>query len=46
MMTLTGAQIDGVLEQQWDGQGTSPKVLQVSDGFTYTWSASGAARQR
>ena len=44
-MTLTGAQIDRVLEQQWDGQGTSPKVLQVSNGLTYTWSASGAARQ-
>ena len=40
-MTLTGAQIDRVLEQQWDGQGTSPKVLQVSNGLTYTWSASG-----
>ena len=36
-LTLTGAQIDRVLEQQWDGQGTSPKVLQVSDGLTYTW---------
>jgi 5'-nucleotidase len=39
-MTLTGAQIDRVLEQQWDGQGTNPKVLQVSKGLTYTWSAS------
>jgi 5'-nucleotidase len=39
-LTLTGAQIDRVLEQQWDGQGTSPKVLQVSNGLTYTWSAS------
>ena len=27
-LTLTGAQIDRVLEQQWDGQGTTPKVLQ------------------
>ena len=26
-MTLTGAQIDRALEQQWDGQGTEPKVL-------------------
>ena len=32
-LTLTGAQIDRVLEQQWDGQGTSPKVLQVSGGL-------------
>ena len=39
-MTLTGAQIDRVLEQQWDGQGTNPKVLQVSKGLTDTWSAS------
>jgi 5'-nucleotidase len=45
-MTLTGAQIDRVLEQQWDGQGTSPKVLQVSNGLTYTWSASGALGSR
>ena len=35
-MTLTGAQIDTLLEQQWVGQ-TSPRILQVSDGFTYTW---------
>jgi 5'-nucleotidase len=45
-MTLTGAQIDRALEQQWDGQGTSPKVLQVSGGFTYTWSASGPLGSR
>ncbi|MBK5267129.1 MAG: bifunctional metallophosphatase/5'-nucleotidase [Acidimicrobiia bacterium] len=35
-MTLTGTQIDTLLEQQWVGQ-TSPRILQVSDGFTYTW---------
>jgi 5'-nucleotidase len=45
-LTLTGAQIDRVLEQQWDGQGTSPKVLQVSNGLTYTWSASGPLGSR
>jgi 5'-nucleotidase len=45
-MTLTGAQIKRVLEQQWDGQGTNPKVLQVSKGFTYTWSASGPLGSR
>ena len=45
-LSLTGAQIDRVLEQQWDGQGTSPKVLQVSKGFTYTWSASGPLGSR
>jgi 5'-nucleotidase len=37
-MTLTGAQIDTLLEQQWVGQ-TSPRILQVSDGFSYTWDA-------
>ncbi len=37
-MTLTGAQIDTLLEQQWVGQ-TSARILQVSDGFTYTWDA-------
>jgi 5'-nucleotidase len=45
-LTLTGAQIDRALEQQWDGQGTTPKVLQVSGGFTYTWSASGPLGSR
>jgi 5'-nucleotidase len=38
-MTLTGTQIDTLLEQQWEGQGGSPRILQVSDGFTYTWDA-------
>ena len=39
---LTGAQLKEVLEQQFQGhQGqTSTKILQVSAGFTYTWSAS------
>lgn len=38
-MSLTGAQIHGLLEQQWIGR-TSPSILQVSTGFTYTWDAS------
>ncbi len=38
-MTLTGAQIHALLVQQWVGQ-SSPRILQVSDGFTYTWDAS------
>ena len=43
-MTLTGAQIDTLLEQQFVGCGqSSNRILQVSAGFTYTWSASGAA---
>jgi 5'-nucleotidase len=42
--TFTGAQIKEVLEQQFAGyQGQSTtKYLQVSNGFTYTWSASAA----
>jgi 5'-nucleotidase len=35
-MTLSGAQIYDLLEEQWDGQ-PFPRILQVSDGFTYTW---------
>jgi 5'-nucleotidase len=41
-MTLTGAQIERVLEEQFVGcTSTSARVLQVSAGFTYTWTASG-----
>lgn len=40
-MTLTGTQIDTLLEQQWVGQ-TSPRILQVSEGFTYTWDSAAA----
>lgn len=40
-MTLTGAQVKTLLEQQWVGQ-TSPRILQVS-GITYSWSASAPA---
>jgi 5'-nucleotidase len=43
-MTLTGAQIDTLLEQQFVGCGqSSNRILQVSAGFSYTWSAGGAA---
>ncbi len=38
-MTLTGAQLDTLLEQQWCGQ-AFPRILQVSAGFTYTWDSS------
>ena len=39
-MTLTGAQIERLLEQQFAPctSGTN-RILQVSDGFTYTWNA-------
>jgi 5'-nucleotidase len=40
-MTLTGAHIDTLLEQQFDNPGAGQmRVLQVSDGLTYTWDAS------
>jgi 5'-nucleotidase len=45
-LTLTGAQIDTLLEQQFVGCGQpvgGQKVLQVSAGFTYSWSLSAPA---
>jgi 5'-nucleotidase len=41
--TLTGAQIDALLEQQWTQE--QPRVLQVS-GIEYTWSAAAAPGAR
>jgi 5'-nucleotidase len=42
-MTLTGAQIDALLEQQFDNPSVGGRrILQVSDGFSYSWSASAA----
>lgn len=43
-MTLTGAQIETLLEQQFMGcRGqTANRILQVSMGFSYSWSVSGA----
>ena len=41
-MTLTGAQIERLLEEQFAGCTlASARILQVSAGFTYTWKASG-----
>ena len=38
-MNLTGAQIKSLLNQQWSGiNAASPKILQVSKGFAYTYS--------
>jgi 5'-nucleotidase len=46
-MTLTGAELAQVLEQQWLNQPTAAgRVLQVSRGFTYTWDAGKPAGQR
>jgi 5'-nucleotidase len=37
-MTLTGTQLERLIEQQWCGQDPRyPRVLGVSKGFTYTW---------
>ena len=43
-MTLTGAQLIELLEQQW--QGEFARMLQVSSGFTYAWNASAPAGSR
>jgi 5'-nucleotidase len=40
VMTCTGAQIDALLEQQFRPTPPGNTILQVSDGFTYSWSAS------
>jgi len=43
-MTLTGAQIDTLLEQQFVGCGqTANRILQVSAGFSYAWNTSAPA---
>jgi 5'-nucleotidase len=40
-MDLTGAQIDTLLEQQFDNPAAGQtRILQVSNGFTYAWSQS------
>lgn len=39
-MNLTGTQIDTLLEQQFDNPETGARrILQVSEGFSYTWDA-------
>lgn len=44
-LSLTGAQIDTLLEQQFAGCGTQTanRILQISNGFSYSWSASAPA---
>src|SRR3954470_7791658 len=37
-VTLTGADIKAMLEQQWLDP-ARPRILQVSNGFSYTWDA-------
>lgn len=38
-MTLTGAQIHRLLEQQWRSEDVRGAFLQVSKGFSYSWDA-------
>jgi 5'-nucleotidase len=46
-MTLTGAQIERLLEEQLPGCTlATARILQVSAGFTYTYSSSGTACER
>ncbi len=44
-LTLSGAQLLQVLEEQWLNQ-PRPRILQVSSSFGYTWDASRPAGQR
>lgn len=46
--TLTGTQIKALLEQQFVASNGSPRsvILQVSAGFTYTWTASAPANNK
>ncbi|KFI07195.1 bifunctional UDP-sugar hydrolase/5'-nucleotidase [Massilia sp. BSC265] len=37
VMDLTGAQIRALLERQWNKDGSMGSMLQVSNGFSYTW---------
>jgi 5'-nucleotidase len=44
-LTLSGAQLLQALEQQWLGQ-PMPRILQVSNGFSYQWDANRAPGER
>ena len=44
-LSLSGAQLLHVLEQQWLNQ-PRPRILQVSNGFAYTWDAARPEGQR
>lgn len=45
VLTLTGAQLDAALEQQWQGQ-SSPRILQVSSTLRYRWSGAAPVGDR
>ena len=44
-LTLTGAQIKQALEQQWTDP-ARPRILQVSNGFSYAWDATKPSGER
>jgi 5'-nucleotidase len=44
-LTLTGAQIKAMLEQQWTDP-KRPRILQVSKGFSYAWDNAASDGQR
>ena len=46
-MDMTGAQLRALLEQQWVRPGASDdSILQISDGFSYTWNPAAPRGQR
>ena len=46
-MTLSGAQIETLLEQQWSAtQPAGGRILQVSSGFSYTWDCAAPVGKR
>ncbi len=45
-LTLSGAQLLELLEQQWKGQSADGRVLSVSRGFSYSWDAGRPVGQR
>jgi len=46
-LSLSGAQLKALLEQQWSaGNGERPRILQPSRGFSYTWDAARPAGMR
>jgi 5'-nucleotidase len=44
-LTLTGAELKTMLEQQWSDP-AKPRILQVSEGFHYTWDAAKPAGEK
>ncbi|MES2069379.1 MAG: bifunctional metallophosphatase/5'-nucleotidase [Pseudomonadota bacterium] len=46
-MQLNGAQLLALLRQQWDGRpGDDPKMMYVSQGFSYSWRADAPIAER